>query len=320
MKKILSILLAVLMTLGLSGCALFEFLHDGDNIVNLGDGKTAVKWHLVSNDNALKPVSSAYFEFDESSFKYYENGVLKKEGTHRITYTSPQNSNKPLHLNLNFGNDGNGFSVYDYIDCYTEDSKNNLHQFTIISVGYHIQPLRSGGVPVRDYHLSDMPYALGTYLKEGTEQYSYQNERVNYLECANLQGTFLDKNGNSFYFVNNSYSTEQQTTNYSPYTVYMRYENNQNNTFLEGTIKMSWFEDWDTGERRNVAIIHVMHGENEPGQEKGTYAEPDYQLFDFDFGDNSFTFTRGNYFYDNQECDYNPLNFIASTYYKTNIN
>jgi len=320
MKKILSILLAVLMTLGLSGCALFEFLHDGDNIVNLGDGKTAVKWHLVSNDNALKPVSSAYFEFDQTSFKYYENGVLKKEGTHRITYFGLENSNKPLHFNLNFGKDENGFSVYDYIDCYTEDNRKNLHQFTIISQGYHIEPLRSGGVPVRDYHLSDMPYALGTYLKEGTEQYSYQNERVNYLECANLQGTFLDENGNSFYFVNNSYSTEQQTTNYSPYTVYMRYENNQNNSFLEGTIKMSWHEDWDTGERINVALIHVMRGENEPGQEKGTYAEPDYSLIAFNLGDNCITFSSGDYFYENRECDYNPANFVAGTYYKTNIN
>ena len=204
MKKILAVLLIMIMAFGLTGCALAELFGDKDNVVDLGDGKRAVKWNLVINDNDLIPVESAYFEFDQDSFKYYENGQLKKEGTHRITYFGVENAISPLHLNLNFGKDETGFSVYDYIDCYTEDGEDDLHQFTIISEGYHIQTERSGGVPVRDYHLSDMPYAMGTYLKEGATQYEYQNGKVNYLGSAKLDGKFCDEKGNSFYFVNNS--------------------------------------------------------------------------------------------------------------------
>ena len=89
------------MAFGLTGCAFFDWFHDNDNVVDLGDGKNAVKWNLVSNDNEYRLVDSAYFEFTQSSFKYYENGNLKKEGTHRITFTDLENSNVPLHLNLN---------------------------------------------------------------------------------------------------------------------------------------------------------------------------------------------------------------------------
>ena len=317
MKKILSILLVLLMAFGLVGCSLTEFFQNEDNVVDLADGGKTVKWNLVLNDNECRPIDSAYFEFDEKTFKYYENGDLKKEGTHRITYFGVENSNAPLHLNLDFGKDASGFSIYDYIDCYTEDAKENLHQFTIVSEGYHIEPIRSGGVPVRDYHLSDMPYALGTYVKEGTEQYEYENGKVNYLGSSKLSGRFCDDSGNSFYFLNNSYSANYQSTDYSKYTVYFRYENNINRSYVEGTIKLSWFEDWDTGERRDVALLHIMHGENEPGQESGTYASPDYQLLDFFFGDDgSIAFRGGEYFYENRECDYDPDNFIGGTYYK----
>lgn len=321
MKKILAVLLTVLLSFGMTGCALMEFFQDNDAVVDLGEGKQSVTWNLVLNDNEYRPVDSAYFKFDQDSFQYYENGDLKKEGTHRITFFDLEKSNAPLHLNLNFGKDESGFSIFDYIDCYTEDSKDDLHQFTIVSEGYHIQPIRSGGVPVRDYHLSDMPYAFGTYVKEGSQPYTYKNGRVNYLNCSKLNGKFCDDNGNLLYLVNNSYSAKYQTSDYSSYTVYMRYENKANGSFIEGTIKVSWFEDWDTGERKDVALIHVLHGENEPGQEKGTYAEPDYQLFDFSFEeDGSISFSRGDYFYENRECAYNPSNFIGGKYHKINVN
>ena len=321
MKRILTLALTVLLVLSLAGCALSELFNDKENVVDLGNGDTAVRWNLVENDNEFRPVNSAYFEFTKGAFKYYENGELKKEGTHRITFFGVESSNAPLHLNLNFGNDEKGFSVYDYVDCYTEDTKDALRQFTIISEGYHVEAERMGGVPVRDYHLSDMPYAFGTYVKEGCEPYEYQNGRVNYLEAAKLVGRFYDENGNSFYFLNNSYTKNYQSSDYSKYTVYMRYENATNNTFVEGTLKLSWFEDWNTGERRNVALIHVMRGENEPGEEKGTYASPDYELFDFTFeADGSISFSSGEYFYENRECDYDPSNFIGGIYQKTNEN
>lgn len=316
MKKVLSFLLILLLSFSLTGCALVEYFQNKQYEVHLGDGKNTVKWHLVSSDNAYRAVESAHFEFDKKTFKYYENGVLKKEGDYSATYFGLENSNTPLHLNLNFGKNENGLSIFDYIDCYTEDDKNALGQFTVVSEGYHIEPLRSGGVPVRDYHLSDMPYAFGTYVREGAEQYTYQNGKVNYLGSAKLDGTFRDANGNVLYLVNNSYSANYQSTDYSKYTVYMRYENNTENTVVEGTIKLSCSDGSSAG-KCDVALIHVMHGENEPAAEAGTYAEPDYQLIGFSFGDDgSITFSSGDYFYGNCECNFDPAHFIGGTYYK----
>ena len=317
MKKVLALCLIWVLALSLSGCGIFDMLNDDKDVVDLGGGDTYVRWNLVWNNNEYRPVQSAYFEFNEDNFKYYENGVLKKEGTHRITYSGVENTISPLHIDLNFGNDKNGFAVYDYLDCYTEDSKENLHQFTILTEGYHIEPVRTtGGVPVRDYHLSDMPYAFGTYVKEGTTQYTYANGKVNYLNCAKLDGTFCDENGNKLYFANNAFSSKAGNE-YARYTIYMRYENNQNNTVVEGTIFLSFYEDFDSGKPHDVAMIYVLHGDREPGVESGTSAEADYLLMDFTFGDGgSITFAYGEYFYDNQECDFNPSNFVGGTYYK----
>lgn len=316
MKKFLTIIFILTMIFALSGCALLELLEDKENIVDLGNGDESVRWNLVHNNNAYSTVESAYFEFNKDSFKYYEDGVLKKEGSHRITYSGVENTISPLHLNLNFGKDSTGLSIFDYIDCYTEDPKDNLQQFTIMREGYHIEPLRSGGVPVRDYHLSEMPYAFGTYVKEFAEPYTYQNGKANYLNCAKLDGTFVDEAGNKFYFANNAYSSDSESVHY---TIYMRYENHANNTFVEGTIKLSWYEDSNTKEHHNVALIYVMHGEGEPAAESGVYVEADFRLMDFDFGEGDcFSIAGGNYFYDNRECDYDPDNFIAGTYKKVN--
>lgn len=312
MKKSIILFLILIVSFLLTGC---DLLIQDDNVVDLGNGETAIKWNLVINDNEYRPVQSAYFEFNEDTFKYYEEGILKKEGTHRITFFDINDNNAPLHLNLKFGKDSSGLSMYDYIDCYTEDSKEDLHQFTIVSQGYHIKPIRSGGVPIRDYHLSDMPYALGTYVKEGSEYYTYQNGKVNYLGCSKLNGTFIDEKGNKLYLVNNSYSSKYATSEYSKYKVYMRYENNENNTFIEGTISLSYFDDSEG--RHNLALIHVMHGDSEPGEEAGTYAFPDYELIDFNFiSEEIIEFTSGTYFYDNNECSFDPNNFVGGKYTK----
>ena len=314
MKKLLTLILALSMVLCLSSCSLFELFEDNKNVVDLGNGSNYVKWNLVDNNNEYSTVTEAYFEFNKDSFRYYEDGVLKKEGTHRITYYGVENAISPLHLNLEFGKDETGLSIFDYIDCYTEDAKDDLHQFTIISEGYHIDPPRSGGVPVRDYHLSDMPYAFGTYVKEGAEEYTYKNGKANYLGSSRLDGTFVDEAGNKFYFANNSYSSDHES---SSYTVYMRYENKASGTFVEGTIHLSYYEDLLTGEPHNVAMIYVLHGDGEPAEEPGVSVEADYELMDFELGDDgSLSFAYGSYFYENNECDFDPENFVGGTYTK----
>ena len=115
MKKVLALCLIWVLALSLSGCGIFDMLTDDKDVVDLGGGDTYVRWNLVWTNNEYRPVQSAYFEFNEDNFKYYENGVLKKEGTHRITYSGVENTISPLHIDLNFGNDKNGFAVYDYL-------------------------------------------------------------------------------------------------------------------------------------------------------------------------------------------------------------
>lgn len=312
MKKILVLLIILILTFSFSGCALTELLNDEKNVIDLSNGESYVKYNLVSNNNEYRPVESAYFEFLKDTFKYYENGVLKKEGNCRITYFGIENTISPLHLNFDFGKDENGFSLYDYVDCYTEDEKDNLNQFTILSEGYHVKTVRNGGVPIRDYHLSQMPYAFGTYVKESCRQYEYTNKKANYLNSAYLDGTFCDEGGNKLYFANNSYSSDPQSYSYD---VYMRYENKANNAVLEGTISLSYYDE-SKDIRHYLALIYVNHGQNEPGEEKGTYAEADYKLVDFIVSENSISFVSGEYFYGNNECSFNPNNFIGGTYLK----
>lgn len=314
MKKIIALIIAFVTVFGLSGCAFFEIFDDNSNIVDLGDGESYVRWNLVENDNEYSTVESAYFEFNSESFKYYEDGVLKKEGTHRITYSGVENTIAPLHINLDFGKDESGLSIFDYLDCYTEDEKDNLSQFTIMRMGYHIDPPRSGGVPVRDYHLSDMPYAIGTYVRESAEKQHYENDKADYLGVSKLDGTFIDENGNKLYFVNNSYSSDAESVHYN---IYMRYENNVDGNYIEGTIYLSYYNEFESGKHHDVALIYVMHGEGEPSEESGVTVEADYELMDFTLGeDGSISFAFAKYFDEASECDYDPGNFVGGTYYK----
>lgn len=311
MKKLLGVLIILLLMISLSGCALLDLIHNKDNIVSLGDGKTYIRWNLVSNNNEIRKIDSAYFEFNEDSFRYYENDKLIKAGSHRITYYGVDNLISPLHLNLEFGDDSNNFAKYDYIDCYTEDEKDAITQFTIKREAYHVKTVINDGIPIRDYHLKDMPYAFGTYVKESTKEYSYKNGKANYLNCAKLDGTFYDSFGNIIYFANNSYSNNVDS---SFYTVYMHYENKLNNSCVEGTIYLSY--RGDKPDENNVALIYVMHGESEPSGEEGVSVLADYILEGIELNNESITFTSADYYSDLKECDYNPSNFIIGTYYK----
>lgn len=308
MKYFNKLFILPLLAVSLSSCAFSEFNDNDKDVVDLGNDDAYVRWNLIENNNDLRPVTSAYFEFAGTSFKYYEDGSLKKEGSARTLYHGLENSISQLFLGLNTTD---GVYIDGYIECFTEDTKDNLHQFTMMTMGYKIKAKRSGGVPVRDYHLSDMPYAFGTYLKEETEQYTYTHEKVSPL----YQGTFVDESGNKFYFVNNSYKNDSGVS-YLNYTIYFRYENNINHTSIEGTLGLSGYDDFELGYRK-VALLYIMHGESEPSEEKGVSEFPDYELKDFiyDESNNTISFTSARYF-DDEECDYNPANFIAGTYTK----
>ena len=314
MNKLKRVLLFPILALSLSSCAFFEFKDNEKYNIDLGEEDNYVRWNLIENNNEYRPVTSAYFEFSKDKYRYYEDDTLKEEGTCMSRYFGV-NDTRPLHIGLFKDED---HRKDGYLNCYTEDERENLHQFTIYQLGYEIKPLRMGGVPVRDYHLSEMPYAFGTYLKENTESYAYKSNRVNYLTSSALRGSFLDDKGNKFYFTSNSYAPmDSKDGDYFDYVIYMRYENNVNHTSIEGTISMSFYDDWELG-RRNVALLYVLHGQDEPAEEKGVSLPPDYHLLDFDIDteNHSFSFTEAKYFYENTECEYDPANFVPGTYTK----
>lgn len=309
MKKLLALLLALLAVFSLSGCALLELMEDEKNAVQLGGDGEAVRWNLVSQDNALGTVESAYFEFEKNAFRYFENGALKREGDLRVTYFGAEGAVSPLNICLYLNEE-----EFDYITCYTEDARESLCQFTVMAEGYRIEPVRTGGVPIRDYHVSEMPYAFGTYVKEGGEARPYENGKANYLGSAALDGLFEDAEGNRFYFLNNSFSFDPQSVHY---TVYMRYESKAAGTAVEGTVKMSYYEEFDSGKPHNVALIYVMHGEGEPAAESGVSVEADFRLMDFDLGeDGSFSFASGAFFDEESACEFDPAQFIGGVYRK----
>ena len=315
MKKYILKLLLPIIAMSLSSCAFFEFQEADKLVVDLGEGDNFVKWSLVENDNEYRPVQSAYFEINKDTIKYYEDGNLKKQGNARILYYGLDNETRPLTIALKFGLNEDGFDPYDELVCYTEDAKESVHQFTIMAEGHRVKALRNGGVPVRDYHLSEMPYAFGTYVKEGTERTAYiKPEKVNVGEAAKLKGTFIDESNNKFYFLNNSLFRKNGYY-YTSSCRYFRYENKENNTFIEGTIALSVIDSWEFKREVSFAKLWVLHGQSEPAKEKGVTLEPDYHLVDFLFQDeNTLSFSDARYFYENQECDWDPANFVVGTY------
>jgi len=316
MNKLIKTIILPILTLSLTSCAFFEFAENEKYNIDLGENDKYVKWNLVENNNEYRPVKSAYFEFSKDKYRYYEDDTLKEEGKCMSRFFGAKEE-RPLHIGLFKDEDQRKDG---YLNCYTEDERENLHQFTIYQLGYEIKPLRMGGVPVRDYHLSEMPYAFGTYLKENTERYTYKSGRPNYYKCDTLKGNFMDENGNKFYFTSNSYLPLEGNADYFyNYFIYMRYENNVNHTFIEGTITLSKYDDWDLG-TRNTMMLYVMHGQSEPAEEKGVVLFPDYHFLDFDIDaeNHSFSFTEAKYFHEDSECEYNPANFIPGTYVKVN--
>lgn len=319
MKRVISKICLPLIALTLSGCAFFEFKDNEKLVVDMGDGDSYITWSLVENNNEYRPIQEAHFEINKTNFKYYEDGELKKQGDVRSVYHGLDHTTRPLTIRLSFGYSDN-LEQYDELICFTEDEKESLHQFTIMAEGYHIKPLRGGGVPIRDYHLSDMPYAFGTYVKDGTERKAYQNKNSGKVtESVKLNETFTDESENKFYFLNNCYFNVEGYY-FTSSRIYFRYENNIKDISIEGTISLTWVDSYAYGRRVDYALLRIMHGEDEPSEQRGVVMDPDYHLVDFVFSDeNTFSFTKGEYFYENRECPWDPNDFIPGTYRKSNV-
>lgn len=158
-NKVLIIPLLALSTTNLVACDLFSG-GDNSNIHTKSYDAITGRFALYKATDQLAEYTNTYFIIDGSqgnfSLKYFENGALKKEGNFQRIVERPQNIGlvkETLHLNVKCGNS------YEHISTYTE-SLETIDQFRIIEE-YNGSDRR--------YYLSELPFVMGTYVREGKE-------------------------------------------------------------------------------------------------------------------------------------------------------
>lgn len=211
MKKyiyIFSIVLTLFTVFVFSGCDIFS--SDNDNIHTKSYEALTGKFILFNTyDNRISN-PSAYFLIDGSSdnfsLKYYENDQLIKEGKFEkiITYKDKIGYwTDNLHFNIKCGND------YEHISTYTE-SFEPINQFRIIDE-------YKGGKDDRKYLYSELPFILGTYVREGVS-YKEENSNLNSPDytvptlenyTSELNGKYQLDEDHYFYFISpNAYESK----------------------------------------------------------------------------------------------------------------
>ena len=197
-RKILPILI---LSLVLSSCGLADlFSGDTDTIHKSSYEPITGKFYLYETMDPRVTAENTYFDIDGSkgnfTMKYYENGVLKKDGVFQriVTYQDKIGKMRDnLHFNVKFGN------TYEHISTYTE-SLDPIDQFRIIE--------EYSGSDYK-YYLSELPFIMGTYLREGKE---YKEEKLkegetDYLTptealfTSGLNGYYRLDEDHYFYFV-----------------------------------------------------------------------------------------------------------------------
>ena len=202
MKKIIKLFVVPLLLVSLTGCDFLDDLFEKEDENNHPKSYEPITGKFVLHDALDKRVTytDTYFEIDGSkdnfSLKYYENGALKKEGAIVKIVTRQDRIGKwtdNLHLNVKVG------KINDHISTYTE-SFEPLNQFRIIDEYY-------GDAK---YYLSELPYVMGTYVREGkefieekpnTNKPDYLIPTDNYFTAA-INGEYRLDDDHYFYFLN----------------------------------------------------------------------------------------------------------------------
>ena len=200
MKKLMKILCFPILALVISGCYMpwekdteEEHLREYEPITG--------KFVLHDALDKRYEYHDTYFIFDGSrnvkTVKYYENGELKREGQFNKILTYKDRIGKwcdNLHLNIKIDS-----KTYEHISTYTE-SFEPLNQFRILE--------EYEGFDTR-FYLSELPYVMGTYVREGAE-YKEEAYHTNKYDCLvpsdsriniAFDGTFKMDDDHYFYFL-----------------------------------------------------------------------------------------------------------------------
>lgn len=192
MKKLVCLLLVLVVgcaPFALAGCDMLggifgDIFGGGDNDIHTNEYDPITgKFVLYKAADARVDTSNTYFEIDGSkgnfSLKYYQNGLLKKQGVFQKVVAREDKIGywcDNLHLNIKC-DDGS----YEHIGAYTE-SFEPLNQFRIIDE-------YNGGKEEYRYFYSQLPFVLGTYLREGA---TFVEEQPNKNDVDRTKPTLED--------------------------------------------------------------------------------------------------------------------------------
>ena len=200
MKKLMKTVCFPILALVMSGCYM-PWEKDTDEQHLRSYEPITGKFVLHDALDKRNSYSDTYFVFNGEkgnfSMKYYENGELKREGKFNkiLTYKERIGTwSDSLHLNIKIDS-----TTFDHISTYTE-SFEPLNQFRIIE--------EYKGFDTR-YYLSELPYVMGTYVREGEEyvEEKYHNNDpdpmipMESMFTSALDGTFKLDNDHYFYFL-----------------------------------------------------------------------------------------------------------------------
>ena len=202
MKKILSALCLLVMLLCLFsfvGCDMLSGIFDnlgGDTTGNYNDELVSAtgKWILLNDDDT-------YFTFDGSkgamTFTYTQDGVQKYSGTFRVVH---RGVGKDVTTPLTFVITRSDKTKEDWVGCYAENFDTDFTQFTIMTQEEDLGMI-DGSIHTHIYRISQLPYAMGTYVLQGknykaeSDDYRYANEKVI------PSGTYTLEGGQTFTFL-----------------------------------------------------------------------------------------------------------------------
>ena len=210
MKRIIKYVLTLLLIIPLFTLSACDLFNGGSNskkdstTYNEELTSSTGKWYLL-NDN--KESSDTYFEFNGSkdimTFKYVEEGNDKLGGSYRVVYRENNGQNATT---LTFVFKVNSREKEDWLYAYADDFETDFTQFTTIREE-RSEGMNDGRIYAHIYRLSELPYKLGTYVKQGKE---FKEERDNYKYANYYQvpnGTYsLDEDVYMTFFMPKPYS------------------------------------------------------------------------------------------------------------------
>ena len=207
MKKVLSYLLACLLLLSipaLVGCNLS--FGTGDSTEQLFERCDALTGRWILYDPSTNQPTNTSLVFDGAEgamrFSYYKDGTLVRDGVFRAVY---RGEGKDVATPLSIGFEIKNSEHRDWLDCYVDDFKTDFTQFTVMREERDLPNDMTGIPQAHVYRISELPFAYGTYVKEGVAL----KENKNDLKYANdyiiPAGTYESVSGAKLIFLGDYY-------------------------------------------------------------------------------------------------------------------